>query len=50
MRHAGWDQDTNVAEMERKGFLELILKSSVSVLQRVAVTDGNKCVSFEDPG
>lgn len=34
IRHAGCDQDTNVAEMPRKALLELIQKRSVSVLQR----------------
>lgn len=33
-RHAGCDQDTNVAEMQRKALLELIQKRSVGVLQR----------------
>lgn len=41
VRHAGCDQDTNVAEMQRKGLLELIRKPSVSVLQRAAATERN---------
>jgi len=39
MRHTGCDQDANVAEMQRKGLLEPILKPSMSVLQRAGVTE-----------
>lgn len=49
MRHAGCDSDANVAEMQRKDLLELVLKPPVSTLQRTAVMDRNKFVSFEDP-
>lgn len=50
MRRTECDPDANVAKMQRKDLLELVLKPPVSALQRTAVMERNKFVSFEDPG